>query len=104
MLPHCETVCHVVAGALLARLASVALATLLDRGRRLIWEAIVKTLEPPEELLTPEEVASRLKLAVRTVQKWAQKGVIPAHPIGPGASLRMRWSEVSAALGLDQPR
>ena len=35
-----------------------------------------------EEIMTPSEVAALLKIHLKTVYKWAEKGVIPGNRIG----------------------
>lgn len=43
----------------------------------------------PEHYVSSDEAASFLKLNLRTVQRLAREGTIPAHPFGEGA--RKTW-------------
>jgi excisionase family DNA binding protein len=52
----------------------------------------------PEHYVSSEEAASFLKLNLRTVQRLAREGTIPAHPFGEGArkTWRFLFSELDA--------
>ena len=45
-----------------------------------------------EELLTQEEVGARLKVGVRTVERWQQEGVLPFVRLG--STVRFHWPSV----------
>jgi excisionase family DNA binding protein len=49
------------------------------------------------ELLTADQLADRLRIRPRTVQKWARRGRIPTVRLSPKV-VRFRWSTVLAAL------
>ena len=42
-------------------------------------------------ILTPLSAAEYLGLDVRTVTRWARKGYLPAHPLGPGKKKSWRF-------------
>ena len=44
-------------------------------------------------LLTPEEAAELLGMAVRTLVAWARKGYVPAHGLGEGRRRIWRFTE-----------
>jgi excisionase family DNA binding protein len=46
------------------------------------WIYKTKEIAPMEEIMTPSEVASLLKIHLKTVYKLAEKGVIPGNRIG----------------------
>jgi excisionase family DNA binding protein len=52
----------------------------------------------PEHYVNSDEAASFLKLNLRTVQRLAREGTIPAHPFGEGArkTWRFLFSELDA--------
>ena len=52
--------------------------------------------QKPEELLSQTQLAARLGVSSRTVQRYVRIGKIPVHRIGPVPVFR--WSEVDAAL------
>jgi excisionase family DNA binding protein len=47
-----------------------------------------------EAFLTKEEVGSRLRKPVRTIEDWMRRGIIPYYKVGQ--AVRFRWSEVQA--------
>ena len=47
---------------------------------------------PHEELLTPEEIAGRLKVGERTVERWQQDGTLPFLRLGQ--TVRFHWPTV----------
>ena len=49
-----------------------------------------------ERLLSKKELAPRLNVAVRTVDSWMQRGLLPYLKIG--RSVRFRWSDVMEGL------
>jgi excisionase family DNA binding protein len=53
-----------------------------------------------EPLLTAREVAERLRIAPCTVLRYLEDGVLPGRRlrVGPGRPVRLRWSEIEAAL------
>lgn len=53
-------------------------------------------------LLTPQQVADRLKISVLTVYKWAEAGRLPSLKVG--SLLRVRESELEAWLNKENPR
>ena len=38
----------------------------------------------PEEFLTPQEVADRLKVSIFTVRRWIVQNTLPAYKVGRG--------------------
>jgi excisionase family DNA binding protein len=40
-------------------------------------------MDSPEEFLTPQEIATRLKLTEATIWRWIREGTLPAIKIGP---------------------
>ncbi len=56
--------------------------------------------QKPEDLLSQTQLAARLGVSSRTVQRYVRLGKIPVHRIGPVPVFR--WSEVSAALNLGE--
>jgi excisionase family DNA binding protein len=51
----------------------------------------------PDEVLTPEEIAKRLKISVHTLEKWRHGGLIPAMKLNY-RTIRYSWPAVFAAL------
>jgi len=53
-------------------------------------------------LLTPHEVAERIKMSKATVDRWTREGKIPCrpHPLGRGRGRRIyfSWPDVARAL------
>ncbi len=54
------------------------------------------TAAPPEEYITKEEVARRLKKTARTIENWQRQGYIPF--VKTGHSVIYKWSDVEAHL------
>ncbi|VXB15134.1 DNA binding domain-containing protein, excisionase family [Aeromicrobium sp. 9AM] len=52
---------------------------------------------PPEQLLTPAEVAALVYVDPKTVSRWAKAGKIPATRT-PGGHRRFRWSDVQSLM------
>src|SRR5690349_6648377 len=46
----------------------------------------------PDEFLTKEEVAVRLKKKLRTVDSWMKRGILPYYKFG--RSVAFKWSDV----------
>lgn len=53
------------------------------------------------DLLTPAEVASRLRVSRASVSRWAKDGVL--KPIRVGGTLRFRRADVEALLAPVEP-
>lgn len=53
---------------------------------------------PPDRFLTTQEIAGRLGIHVKTVQRYVRLAGLPACRL-PGGDLRFAWSEVSDWLG-----
>jgi hypothetical protein len=55
---------------------------------------------PGEGYLLKEEVAIRLRIDLRTLQRWMRDGIVPYIKIAPGnrAPVRFRWSDVQSHL------
>ena len=56
---------------------------------------------PPEDaepLIPTGEVARRLGVTTRAIDKWVSKGMITPAVITPGGRYRFRWSEVVQQL------
>lgn len=51
------------------------------------------------ELLTAKEVATRLRVSVATVNKWARDGVLPSLQFVDKGQRRFRVSDVDALVG-----
>lgn len=51
------------------------------------------------ELLTTQEVATRLRVSVATVNKWAREGVLPSVQFVDKGQRRFRTSDVDALIG-----
>lgn len=51
-----------------------------------------------DRLLTPDEVAGRLGLKVRTVREWCRTGALPAWRLGGRGLLRVRESDLDAYI------
>jgi excisionase family DNA binding protein len=56
------------------------------------------TDQPPDRLLTADEVAETLRVAPRTVLRWAALGQLPAIRTPGGRLKRFRESDVRAVL------
>jgi excisionase family DNA binding protein len=54
--------------------------------------------EPPERLLTPEQVAEYLQVHVHTVRGWIRAGRLPARRIAGLRALRVRYADVISLL------
>jgi excisionase family DNA binding protein len=52
--------------------------------------------EDPDALLTPEEIAARLKVGERTIERWQQDGTLPYLRLGQ--TVRFHWPTVVAHL------
>jgi len=50
----------------------------------------------PEEYITKDEVARRLKKTARTIENWQRKGFIPFMKVG--TSVIYRWSDIEAHM------
>lgn len=50
----------------------------------------------PEEFITKEEVAKRLKKSFRTIENWQRRGYIPF--VKAGRSVLYKWSDIEAHL------
>jgi predicted DNA-binding transcriptional regulator AlpA len=57
-----------------------------------------------EPFLTAREVAERLRIAPCTVLGYFDDGVLPGRRLrmGPGRPVRFRWSEIEAALVVEE--
>ena len=66
------------------------------RERRTVNAEIPTTGAEREELLTQEEVATKLKVAVRTVERWQQDGTLPFLQLGN--AVRFYWPAVVSHL------
>jgi excisionase family DNA binding protein len=64
------------------------LVTLTDKIRAAQWQS--------DELLTKQELASRIKLSIRSVDEWMRLGRIPY--LKCGKAVRFRWSDIIAHL------
>ena len=53
-------------------------------------------LDEEKELLTKIELAARLKVNVRTIERWLHDGVLPQYKLG--TVIRFHWPEVMARL------
>jgi excisionase family DNA binding protein len=51
----------------------------------------------PDELITPQEVARSFGVAVKTVTRWAQRGILPSV-VTPGGHHRFWRSDVDELL------
>lgn len=56
-----------------------------------------KTPPPPDEVVTPEELAAELKLKRGTIYSWRSRGIGPKGFLACGA-LRFRRSEITRWL------
>jgi excisionase family DNA binding protein len=56
-----------------------------------------------EPFLTAREVAERLRIAPCTVLRYFEEGALPGRRlrVGRGRPVRFRWSEIEAALIID---
>ena len=54
--------------------------------------------EPPERLLTPEDVAAYLQVHVETVRGWIRAGKLPARRVAGLRALRVRYADVAGLL------
>lgn len=52
----------------------------------------------PDRLLSPDEVAERLSIKVRTAREWCRTGVLPAFKIGERGLLRVKESDLTAYI------
>ena len=63
---------------------------------------MIKNRTKQEGLLTPHQVAKRIKMSKATVDRWTREGKIPcrAHPLGRGRGRRIyfSWPDVAKAL------
>jgi excisionase family DNA binding protein len=58
-----------------------------------------------DRLLSPDEVAERLSIKVRTAREWCRTGVLPAFKLGDRGLLRVRESDLAAFInGLERAR
>ena len=59
-----------------------------------------------EPFLTAREVAERLRIAPCTVLRYFDDGVLPGRRLrmGRGRPVRFRWSEIEAALDVEEAR
>ena len=55
-----------------------------------------KDTQPPEDFITKDEVAKRLKKSERTIENWQRRGYIPFTKAGH--AVLYKWSEVEAHL------
>ena len=55
--------------------------------------------DPPPELLTVSQVASRLNVHPNTIRRWVRQGLLKAHRIGPRRDRRIHRAEVEQFLG-----
>lgn len=53
---------------------------------------------PAEPFLTSGEVAERLGVTSRAVDRWVQRGILAPAVITPGGRYRWRWSEVQVQM------
>lgn len=53
-------------------------------------------------LLTPVEVARRLRVTTRTIHRWSDRGILPAQML-PNGQRRYRVEDVDAALKKYEP-
>jgi hypothetical protein len=72
----------------------------LDEFRALLSDVVKEHLKqlnkaPSEELLTINEVASRLKISKPSLHKYSDMGILTRHKIGE--RVYYRWSEILAA-------
>lgn len=63
----------------------------------------ITTIMTERELLTWDEIASRLRVSPRTVQEWARAGLIPVVHISHKVR-RLDWLDVVHALKKLNPR
>jgi len=52
----------------------------------------------PDRLLSPDEVAERLGIKVRTAREWCRTGVLPAVKVGQRGLLRVKESDLNAYI------
>ena len=57
-------------------------------------------MENNENLLTPPEVAEKLRVSERTLYRWIEQGLIKTIQIGPGRAgvVRIRQTDLDAYL------
>jgi excisionase family DNA binding protein len=64
----------------------------------------MSTTKQSDVLLTPHQVADRLKVSKATVDRWMREGKIPCVPHmlgrGPGRRIYFSWPAVAKALDL----
>ncbi len=54
-----------------------------SRAERGMNEMVLSPTQP-EEFLTPQEVADRLKVSIFTVRRWIVQNTLPAYKVGRG--------------------
>ena len=52
----------------------------------------------PDRLLSPDEVAERLSIKVRTAREWIRQGKLPALKLGDRGLLRVKESDLHAYI------
>jgi len=67
----------------------------------LTFETISPPENPPDEILTLEELAARLKLSTWTIRRLIKRRVI--SPMRTGRVLRFHWPTVKVCLGVGVP-
>ena len=51
-----------------------------------------------DRLLSPDEIAERLGIKVRTAREWCRTGVLPAVKVGDRGLLRVKESDLKAYI------
>lgn len=79
----------------------------LDDLRELLSDIVQEQLtqiekDTPEELLTINEVSSRLKISKPSIHKYSDMGILIRHKIGE--RVYYRWSEILAAAKKIEPK
>lgn len=60
------------------------------------FQAAAKPPSPPDELLTKQELASKLKKTPRCIEIWMRQRYLPYIKVG--RSVYFRWADVSTSL------
>lgn len=58
--------------------------------------------DPNDELISINEAARRLKLPVKTVSRWQERGWLPMQATGPGRAKLVSWTRAKALDELRQ--
>lgn len=72
-------------------------AELEEMFRRMLREAVTGMLPAAREFLTQEQLAKRLGISARSVQRMINRDGMPVHELGPKLQ-RFLWSEVEQWL------